>query len=266
MFPQILARQKQTQTAFVALDTNKCNACWLCLPECPNKVIGKTDGNKHSHAFIVFPKQCKGCLQCVKVCPTNAFILINTLQIKKDKEKKRLTTQLVVYIFLFTISLLMILSGLTLQIRFHIGNQKEFHEDAEKLLTPTMTYEQVRAIDATRTVVGFNYADWSLVHKIAIALFTVLLTYHIFLQRKWYGMIFAKNLWRKHIQAITLSLLLLLVAITGYIPWFAGVSEATRNLLIEIHDKLAILLVVLLVWHVAKRIKWFLNAYSKLYL
>ncbi len=218
------------------------------------------------HAYIAFPKQCKGCLQCVKVCPTNAFTLINTLQVKKDKEKKRLITQLVAYIFLFTISLLMILSGLVLQISYHIGEQKKFHENAEKLLTPTMTYKQVRAIDATRTVVGLNYADWSLVHKIAISLCTLLLMYHIFLQRKWYSMIFVHKLWGKNIGTLSLSLLFILLAITGYISWFGGFSELTRNQLIEIHDKLGILLVVLLVWHVAKRIKWFVNAYGKLYL
>ncbi|HEX3008207.1 MAG TPA: hypothetical protein VHO90_11405, partial [Bacteroidales bacterium] len=73
---------------------------------------------------------------------------------------------------------------------------------------------------------------------------------------------FAKNL-----QPIILSVLFIIVALTGLIPWIVtlwGNHNHSRLFLIEIHDKLAIVLTVYLVLHVAKRLKWFSNVYGKL--
>ena len=72
---------------------------------------------------------------------------------------------------------------------------------------------------------------------------------------------------RKNSQVITLSLLFLMVAVTGLLPWSIDLSGGTtilRLLFIEIHDKLALVLVIYLVLHVIKRYKWFMITYAKL--
>jgi len=58
-----------------------------------------------------------------------------------------------------------------------------------------------------------------------------------------------------------------LVAITGLVPWFIDLlnyNSILRLILIELHDKLALLLIIYLILHVIKRNNWFLSAYRKL--
>lgn len=62
-----------TQTAFVCLDTRKCQACWKCIAACPEQVIGKVDLPWHKHALVNQSNRCSGCLKCVKVCEFGAF-------------------------------------------------------------------------------------------------------------------------------------------------------------------------------------------------
>jgi hypothetical protein len=78
---------------------------------------------------------------------------------------------------------------------------------------------------------------------------------------KWYKTVIKKRLVAKNIQVLTLSMLFVLVAITGFIPWFIDLlkgDEILRKAFIEIHDKFAIILSVYLILHVIKRLKWFL--------
>ena len=70
----------------------------------------------------------------------------------------------------------------------------------------------------------------------------------------------------KNQQVLVLSILFVLVAITGLTPWGINLlkgDQSMRKILIEIHDKLAIILAVYLFLHVAGRIKWFLHAFRK---
>ncbi|MCX8055970.1 MAG: hypothetical protein N3A67_09940, partial [Ignavibacteria bacterium] len=59
--------------------------------------------------------------------------------------------------------------------------------------------------------------------------------------------------------------LFVLVAITGLTPWFIDLlkgNELLRKVFIEIHDKLAIILVVYLILHVIRRMKWFFTTFD----
>jgi len=124
----------------------------------------------------------------------------------------------------------MIVSGLVLQLGFHIGGSGGQHEHAI-------------GIDPLNTVWGIIYTDWSTIHKIVVVLFSLLMIFHI-----------------KNKQVKTLSILFLLVAITGFVPWLidlSGSSGTLRLFFIEIHDKIALILVIYLILHIIKRRKWF---------
>lgn len=87
------------------------------------------------------------------------------------------------------------------------------------------------------------------------------------MHRKWYKAIIIKNLVAKNRLQILLSLVFILAAITGYIPWIidlSGGSEIARKFFIEIHDKITIILFVLLTLHLTKKLKWYINAFDKL--
>ena len=64
---------RHTTTAFIRLDTSRCQACWECIAACPNHVIGRTPLKMHLHARIEAAERCKGCKKCVQVCPQKAI-------------------------------------------------------------------------------------------------------------------------------------------------------------------------------------------------
>lgn len=139
----------------------------------------------------------------------------------------------------------MAFSGLLLQIQYHIGN----HGD----------------INHSDTILGIDYLGWSLVHKISASVFFIFMISHIILHRKWYKAVLKKKLFAKNRQVLTLSAVFVLVAISGYIPWlimFINGATPIRKTFIEIHDKIALILVVYLALHISKRLKWFINAFK----
>ena len=141
----------------------------------------------------------------------------------------------------------MAFSGLLIQFNYHMGN----HE----------------GIVISSTVFGINYFGWSGIHKISIIFFSIFMIFHIIIHWKWYKIIVKKNLFAKNRQVITLSIVFILVAITGYIPWFIkliGGDTMIHKIFIEIHDKLALILLVYLILHIRKRLKWFITTIEKL--
>ena len=142
---------------------------------------------------------------------------------------------------------LMAFSGLLMQIHYHIRNHGE--------------------IDNYDTVLGINYSGWSLVHKISIIVLSFFMIYHIILHWKWYNTIIKKRLISKNKQVIILTIVFIPVAISGYIPWLimlTGGDTPIRNIFIEIHDKIALILFVFLLLHISKRLKRFSNTLKKL--
>jgi len=113
---------------------------------------------------------------------------------------------------------------------------------------------------------GINYKGWSDIHKISIVVLSALMIYHIFKHWKWYKAVVMKKLITKNRQVLILSLLFVLVAITGFTPWFIDLLKGDgmlRKVIIEIHDKIALILSVYLILHIIKRLKWFLTAFEK---
>ncbi len=255
---------EHTRTPFVRLDTQKCKACWKCLCDCPNLVIGKVDLPWHKHALIVEPGRCTGCLKCLKTCQYGAYSKVDKTSQKTVKEQNGIFNKFIINNLLLIFGLAMILSGFALQFGFHMGSMGDHHGRGHSELSQPVIYEQTRGIDTDKTVWGLSYSGWSTTHKSAIFLFSILMIYHIYNHLKWYKAVVNKHLIGKNKQLITLSILFLLVAITGLLPWMidlSGSSNEMRIFLIEIHDKLALLLFIYLFLHVIGRMKWFSNAY-----
>ena len=252
---QGIFRSDRTRTAHVQLDTSKCKACWKCLEDCPNQVIGNVDLPWHKHALIINPDNCTGCLKCMKACQYNAFSGIDKAIQKPEKQGNKSLNKFSINLVLLLSGVVMALSGLILQLGYHMNEHREGVQEETSHLSQ---YEQLRGIDTGKIVFGLNYHDWSVTHKFAIVLVTLLMIYHIYTHWKWVKAIINKHLMSKNAQVITLSVLFLLVAITGLVPWFVDLSGSTNTLrliFIEIHDKLALILIVFLVLHIYRRRK-----------
>jgi Pyruvate/2-oxoacid:ferredoxin oxidoreductase delta subunit len=256
--------REHTRTPYVQLNTRKCKACWACLLECPNKAIGKIDLPWHKHVLIADSSRCTGCLNCVEICKCEVYSKIEFS--KKDcmKNNNKSLYSFFVNNLLLIFGTSMIVSGFVLQLGFHVGSKNKNHERG--LHSPSKEFEQIREIDPNDLVWGINYISWSAIHKIAIVFFSLLMIYHVVVHWKWYKGVFHNHLINRNRQVIILSILFILVALTGLVPWFiklSGDNGIVRLVLIEIHDKLSIILTVYLVLHVIGRVRWFSNTYRK---
>lgn len=160
---------------------------------------------------------------------------------------KKLQWSLAVNTGLLLSGLAMVFSGMLIQINYHMGNHGN--------------------IDIASIALGITYLGWSVIHKTSIVVFSALMLLHVIFHWNWYKTVVRKNLIAKNIQVITLTVVFVLVAFTGIIPWIIDLrdgEEFTRKALIEIHDKLALGLLVYLVLHLIKRLKWFWNTIEKL--
>lgn len=156
-------------------------------------------------------------------------------------------SRLIVNLGLLILGVSSVFSGILIQVKYHLGNHGN--------------------ISISDFVFGINYQGWSVVHKISIVLLSLFMICHIYQHWRWYNAITAKRLFIKNQQVLILSLLFVLVAITGFTPWFIDLfngNEIQRKLFIEIHDKLAVLLSIYLLLHLLKRLKWYFTTFDKI--
>jgi 2-oxoglutarate ferredoxin oxidoreductase subunit delta len=66
-------RSKRKSTKYIYVDTSKCEACWDCIDECKQDVLGKVDIWFHKHVIIKNAEKCCGCKSCISVCPNGVF-------------------------------------------------------------------------------------------------------------------------------------------------------------------------------------------------
>lgn len=256
--------REHTRTPFVKFDTGKCKACWKCIEECPGRVIGKVDLPWHKHALITSPDKCTGCLKCIGVCRNSACIKADKARQESGNKRRHTFISFMINNLLLVIGILMALSGMVLQLGFHAGG----HEmGADIIHSGAARYEEVRKIDPDRIVCGFNYSGWSAAHKLAVVFFSLLMIYHIYTHWNWYKGVISKRLIGKNVQVVTLSVLFMLTAVTGLVPWLVDLYSGpvvVRISLIEIHDKLTLVLIIYFILHIIKRSKWYAAAYAKL--
>ena len=139
------------------------------------------------------------------------------------------------------------LSGFVIQFAYHMGHHGH--------------------IDQNSLALGMDYGGWSNIHKVSIVIISLLAIVHIVLHWKWYKTVVRKKLLGKNRLVLTLTILFVVVALTGYIPWvidLAGGREETRKGFIEVHDKLTFILLPYLVIHVTRRRRWLIGSYKRL--
>lgn len=137
-------------------------------------------------------------------------------------------------------------SGLLLQAVYHVGRGR---------------------LDRHARAWELDYSAWSNVHVTAALCVSLLMIGHVSLHWKWYTTVIRRKLFAKNRLVVTLTLIFLAVTITGYTPWairLTGGSELARRAVIEVHDKIAILLCVYLGIHTFRNLPWFFRALRRL--
>jgi 2-oxoglutarate ferredoxin oxidoreductase subunit delta len=259
--------REHTRTPFVQLDTQKCKACWECIKNCSNQVIGKIDFPWHKHALIIEPDACTGCLNCISICQYSAYSISDKPKQETEELKKRTFNSFLINNLLLISGLVMIFSGLVLQLGFHMGRHGGHPVGVHGVQSQPIRYELLREIDPNKIVCGLSYSGWSATHKFVIVCFSLLMIYHTYVHWRWYKGVIKKHLMGKNKQLIILSVFFLLAAVTGFISWFidlSGGASTIRMFFIEIHDKLTLILIIFLFLHTIKRYKWFVTTYAKL--
>jgi hypothetical protein len=96
---------------------------------------------------------------------------------------------------------------------------------------------------------------------------SLLMLVHFALHWKWYTTVIRTRGFAKNRLTVTLTLVFLAVALSGYAPWlvhWVGGAPLLRRALVEVHDKLAIVLSIYLTIHVARNLPWFVRVARKL--
>jgi hypothetical protein len=92
-----------------------------------------------------------------------------------DKTKKDISTRIInsflVNNLLLASGLIMIFSGLVLQLGFHMGGPDKYKFGVHEVQSQSVQYEQLRGIDTSKIVCGFNYSAWSDIHKYVVVFF-----------------------------------------------------------------------------------------------
>ncbi|MDR2084196.1 MAG: 4Fe-4S binding protein [Bacteroidales bacterium] len=60
-------------TPYIWINTRDCRACWKCVDNCPEHIIGKTGFLWHKHIVIQNEDNCTGCKKCMQICPNGVF-------------------------------------------------------------------------------------------------------------------------------------------------------------------------------------------------
>lgn len=107
-----------------------------------------------------------------------------------------------------------------------------------------------------------GFSQWTFIHKWSAVTFTFIAILHIVQHLKWYKTVFKKHLFHKNRVTIILTIIMIIVSLLGFLPWIMGIfptQETLRYTLIEIHDKIGIVFMVIMIGHILKRLKWYIN-------
>lgn len=139
-------------------------------------------------------------------------------------------------------------SGLIIQIEYHI------HE-----------------LPDAYVVSGLNRSGWLLIHKISSVISFAGIVLHCIMHRKYIVTVTKKILNRKNKPKILLSYYLLIIYIPASLiclfTWiFLNHEDTLRHTLIEVHDKLTILLIIFTAVHLIQRAGWMVRTIKKLFI
>lgn len=135
---------------------------------------------------------------------------------------------------LLLVGLVVVASGVYIQVKFHLSH------------SPTTSSSLREA--------------WNELHVWSSFLFLIAVMLHLYLHLKWYKAIFRKRLFKRNRITLILSLLFVVSALTGIMAWIVkGDSATLYHLIVETHDKIALLFLLFVVGHTIKRFRFFMK-------
>lgn len=106
-------------------------------------------------------------------------------------------------------------------------------------------------------VAGIGYCSWSLYHLTASCIGVILTIIHITQHWQWYKNLFARKSQNKSIYSIILSLIVVVMIATGIIILIT--DNHFGYMVGLIHNKLGLIMAVLILIHVFGRISWIIK-------
>ncbi len=180
------------------------------------------------------------------------------------KKLAKIYTDFIVNNTLIILGIATVISGFVLQFGFHFGHSEP---SARDLGLNSSNPLDIRHFDEFKLVWGFDYSTWSIMHKTFVVALSLLMIYHFIIHFKWYKQVIIKHLINKNKQVVILTIIFLIVALTGFVPWIIdafALDSHLRIMFIEIHDKLTFVLTIFLFLHIFNRLKWYPKVYLKL--
>jgi hypothetical protein len=165
--------------------------------------------------------------------------------------KKKLINYIIDIAILIAFVLLMI-NGILMQIIYHMNHN-----------------------DPNYVFLWFNKNGWLLLHKILSVLAFTGITAHVFLHFNWIKDVFInKRLFSKNFKNKALAFLFITFYFSGFLTFVSwafnnritGYNYELRHFILEIHDKITILLIILFAIHFVKKLKWLLKATRQLFM
>jgi hypothetical protein len=149
-----------------------------------------------------------------------------------EKDNVAMRRRIVLNLALLLVGLASASSGLTMQIKYHMGR-----------------HGPLGATDS-------GYPMWSQFHKFTSVTLLTLVAWHLIVNWKWLRAMWNKGLFHKHRQLVTMNLIFVAAVLTGLGAWaigWTGVGFRSEKIVVEIHDKLTLFLTVFLFLHVWSR-------------
>lgn len=119
----------------------------------------------------------------------------------------------------------------------------------------------------TALMLGLDRYGWLTLHKVSAVISLACTLHHCAHHRSFIVTVTKKRLFRKKISSAVVSYYLLLVfvptALTAIVSWIFLGGHA-RFILVEVHDKLALLLIVIFAVHMVSRAGWMVRTYRAL--
>lgn len=144
----------------------------------------------------------------------------------------------------FVAIVVLVFSGLLMQAVYHMGRNPE-----------------------NISCMGLDKTAWSATHKITSMVCLILVVYHLYLNWQWLKKAISnkrsKNGKRIKKYSLWLSFIFVLATFTSLLSWLIIEDKNEARHIIEIHDKLGIVLFVMLIIHFIRHYRWFKNLFIK---
>ena len=166
-------------------------------------------------------------------------------------DKKKLLNYILDLTIFVAFTLLMI-NGILMQVIYHLNHN-----------------------DPNYVFLLFDKNGWLFLHKILSLIAFTGITFHVLLHFKWIKDVFLnKRLFSKNFKNKSLAFLFIVFYFSGiltFVSWiannqFTGYNYELRHFILEIHDKITLLLIVLFAFHFIKKFNWLIKTTRQLFI